>query len=51
MSTAYTNEVFFNVGTEAIGFARNMKPLADLYRKDHNDDEEMVIKINLIEVG
>ncbi len=29
---SYTNEVFFYSGTEAIAFARNIKPLADLYK-------------------
>ena len=34
---SYTNEVFFNSGTEAISFSRNIKPLADLYRTDHTE--------------
>ena len=48
---SYTNEVFFNSGTEAVSFARNIKPLADLYKTDHNDDQAEVIKINLLESG
>jgi hypothetical protein len=48
---SYTNEVFFNTGAEAVGFARNIKPLADLYKADHNNDQAEVIKINLLEAG
>jgi hypothetical protein len=48
---SYTNEVFFNSGTEAVSFARNIKPLADLYKSDFNEDQATVIKINLIETG
>ncbi|MBK7711545.1 MAG: S46 family peptidase [Bacteroidales bacterium] len=48
---SYTNEVFFNSGTEAIAFARNIKPLADLYKTDFNEDQENVTKINLLESG
>ena len=48
---SYTNEVFFNSGTEAVSFARNIKPLADLYKTDYNEDQAMVIKFNLIETG
>jgi hypothetical protein len=47
----YTNEVFFNSGTEALGFSRNIKSLADLYRTDHTHDQAEVIKINLLESG
>jgi hypothetical protein len=48
---SYTNEIFFNSGTEAVSFARNIKPLADLYKTDHNRDQETTIKINLLEAG
>ncbi len=48
---SYTNEVFFNNGTEAISFSRNIKPLADLYRTDHTEEQAGVIKINLLESG
>jgi len=48
---SYTNEVFFNSGTEAVSFARHIKPLADLYKTDHNDEQAEVIKINLMEAG
>ena len=48
---SYTSEVFFNNGTEAIGFARSIKPLADLYKNGHDDDQAEVIKINLLEYG
>ncbi len=49
--SSYTSEVFFNSGTEAIGFARNLKPLAELYETDHTDDQTVVIKINLLQSG
>jgi hypothetical protein len=48
---SYTNEVFFNIGTEAISFARNMKPLTDIYKANHDDGQAEVIKINLLESG
>ena len=48
---SYTNEVFFNYGTEAVSFARRIKPLADLYNTDNNDSQTEVIKINLLESG
>jgi hypothetical protein len=49
--SSYTNEVFFNNGTEAVNFARNLKQLSDLYKTDPNSDETEVIKINLLELG
>jgi hypothetical protein len=48
---SYTYEVFFNSGTEALSFSRNIKPLADLYGTDHTADQEEVMKINLLESG
>jgi hypothetical protein len=45
----YTNEVFFNSGTEAIGFARNLKQLSELYQTSHTSDQELVIKTNLLQ--
>ena len=48
---SYTNEVFFNTGTEAISFARNLKPLADLYKTDHNNEKAEALKIDLLESG
>jgi hypothetical protein len=48
---SYTNEVFFNNGTEALSFSRNIKQLADLYKTDHTDDQAGVIKANLSESG
>ena len=48
---SYTIEVFFNSGTEAAGFARNVKPLVDLFKTDHNADQVEVLKINLLEAG
>ena len=46
---SYTNEVFFNSGTEAVSFARNIKPLVDLYKSARTDDQTEVLKINLLE--
>jgi hypothetical protein len=48
---SYTNEVFFNSGTEALSFSRNIKQLADIYKTDHTDEQVEVIKINLLESG
>ena len=47
----YTSEVFFNSGTEAIGFARNIKPLADLYKTTHARDKEEALRTSLLESG
>jgi hypothetical protein len=48
---SYTNEVFFNSGTEAVSFARNIKALADKYKSDADEDQIKVIKMNLLEFG
>jgi hypothetical protein len=48
---SYTSEIFFNTGTEAVSFARNIKPLADIYRSDKKSDQIGIIKFNLLEVG
>ena len=47
----YTNEVFFNTGTEAISFARNLKLLADLYKTDLSNEKAKALKIDLLESG
>jgi hypothetical protein len=49
--SSYTNEVFFNNGIEAVSFARNISALAELYKKNADDDHIRVLKINLIETG
>lgn len=49
--SSYTSEVFFNYGAEAVSFSRNMKPLAELYEKDHTAKQEEEAKTNLIETG
>lgn len=46
---SYTNEVFFNSGAEAIGFARNIRALADLISAKGDQDQIKVMKINLLE--
>ena len=51
MVNSYTNEVFFNSGAELIGFARNLKALADLIKNNGDADQINVMKINLIETG
>jgi hypothetical protein len=48
---SYTNEVFFSYGIEAVSFARNMKLLADLFKSQHSEEQETVVKINLLESG
>ncbi len=48
---SYTNEVFFNNGAEAIGFARNIKALAELIKNKGDNDQINAMKINLIESG
>jgi hypothetical protein len=47
----YTNDVFFNSGAEAVGFARNIKALADLIENKADDRQVKVMKNNLIESG
>ena len=46
---SYTNEVFFSSGAEAIGFARNIRALADLISAKGDQDQIKVMKINLLE--
>lgn len=49
--SSYTSEVFFNSGTEAVSFSRNMKQLADLYEKDHTGKQAEELKSTLLESG
>jgi hypothetical protein len=51
LASSYTNEVFFSYGIEAVSFARNMKLLADLYKSPHSEQQETVVKINVLESG
>jgi hypothetical protein len=48
---SYTNEIFFNNGAEAVGFARNIKSLADLIKSNPDEDQINVMKINLLETS
>jgi hypothetical protein len=48
---SYTNEVFFSSGAEAIGFARNIRSLAELIRNKADGDQIKAAKINLMEAG
>ena len=48
---SYTNDVFFNNGAELVGFARNIKALAELVNSKANDDQINVMKINLMETA
>ena len=43
----FTNEVFFNYGAEAIGFARNIKTLEELIKNKDDEDKINMAKINL----
>jgi len=43
----FTNEVFFNYGAEAIGFARNIKTLEELIKNKGDEDKITMAKINL----
>jgi len=43
----YTNEVFFNYGVEAIGFARSIKTLGELVRSKADADKITMEKVNL----
>lgn len=47
----YTNDVFFNSGAEAVGFALNIKPLADLLNKKAAGPEIENAKKTLITAG
>lgn len=48
---SYTNEVFFNSGAEAVGFARNIKALADLIKSKPDEDQIKVMKSSLLETA
>jgi hypothetical protein len=48
---SYTNEVFFSSGAEAVGFARNIKALADEVKAGTDDQKIKLLKMNLIEAG
>ncbi|HUX95328.1 MAG TPA: S46 family peptidase [Bacteroidales bacterium] len=47
LASSYTNEVFFNYGVEAIGFARYIKTLEDLIKEKADADKITMAKINL----
>ena len=47
----YTNEVFLYGGAEAVGFARNIKALADLVKEKSSVEKIESMKINLIQSG
>jgi len=47
----YTNEVFLYGGAEAVGFARNIKALADLVKEKSSVEKIELMKINLIQSG
>jgi hypothetical protein len=47
----YTYDVFFNSGAEAVGFARNIKALAELINSKAGDHQINVMKTNLLESG
>jgi hypothetical protein len=47
----YTNEVFSGNGAEAVGFARNIKTLADLIKNNGTEVQVELAKANLIEMG
>ena len=48
---SYTNDVFFNNGAELVGFARNIKALAELVKNKADNDQINVMKINLMETA
>ncbi len=45
---SYTSDAFFNIGAEAVGFARYMMALAGLYENDPSSEKIDVIKNELI---
>lgn len=47
----YTNDVFFNTGAEAVGFARNMKALVTLVESKAEEEKIKALKDYLIESG
>jgi hypothetical protein len=48
---SYTNEVFISTGVEAVGFARNIKVLADLIGNNSSDEKVEAMKASLIGSG
>jgi len=48
---SYTNDVFFSNGIEAVSLARSMRPLAEKYNGNIDEDQINVLKINLLEYG
>jgi hypothetical protein len=48
---SYTNEVFFSSGAEVIGFARNIKTLAELIRTKADESQIKAQKSSLLEQG
>jgi hypothetical protein len=48
---SYTNDVFFVNGAELVGFARNIKALADLVKNKADNDQINVMKINLVDAA
>ncbi len=44
----YTSDVFFSAGAEAVGFARNILPLATLYESDPDPEEFEVARNEII---
>lgn len=48
---SYTNDVFFNSGTEALSFSRNIRAMAEQFKNNPGEDQIEVMKINLIETG
>jgi hypothetical protein len=47
----YTNDVFFNSGAEAVGFARNTKALKELLEKNADTEEITKMKNYLVQSG
>jgi hypothetical protein len=48
---SYTNDAFFSSGAEAVGFARNIKTVAELLKNNGDSDQITAAKINLMEAG
>ena len=48
---SYTSEVFFYIGAEAVGFARNLISLAELIKNKGETEKIEAMKINLIQTG
>ena len=45
---SYTNDVFFSSGAEAVGFARYMIPMAELYANEPGSEKINIIKDELV---